>query len=165
MPDQDLTRFILLPKLQLARMERVAETRTFIFHCFTNTKTAFCPHCGLETNFVHDHRVVKILDAPHAEHRKLLKIKKKRFRCTGLGCKKVFTESIGGIHKHGKTTERLKKEVLYLCDRYANMKGVRNHLKIGNKTIYKKHYEQLEIKWRERKNDPWPKTIGIDEHS
>lgn len=165
MPDQNLTRFILLPKLQLARMERLSETRTIIFHCLTSTKAAFCPHCGLETSLIHDHRVVKILDAPHAEHRKLLKIKKKRFRCIGLGCKKVFTESIGGIHKHGKTTERLKREVLYLCDRYANMKGVRDHLKIGNKTIYKKHYEQLEIKWRQRKNDPWPKTIGIDEHS
>jgi len=98
MPDQNLTRFILLPKLQLVRMERLSETRTIIFYCLTSTKAAFCPHCGLETSLVHDHRTVKILDAPHAEHRKLLKIKKKRFRCAGLGCKKVFTESIGGIH-------------------------------------------------------------------
>ncbi|MBK8202812.1 MAG: hypothetical protein IPK68_11000 [Bdellovibrionales bacterium] len=26
-------------------------------------------------------------------------------------------------------------------------------------------YEQLDIKWHERMNDPWGKRIGIDEHS
>lgn len=165
MPGLDLTRFALLPKLKLLRVERILKFRTLIFFCSSTSDKAFCPHCGLETTQIHDHRIVKILDAPYGEFKKILNIKKKRFRCVGLGCKKVFTESIGGIYKHGKTTDRLKREVLYLCDRYANMKAVRDHLKIGNKTIYKKHYEQLEIKWRERKNDPWPKTIGIDEHS
>jgi transposase len=31
--------------------------------------------------------------------------------------------------------------------------------------VYKVYYEQLELKLRERQNNPWPTTIGIDEHS
>jgi transposase len=45
------------------------------------------------------------------------------------------------------------------------MKSAKRHLRVGTKTLYKSHYEQLDLKWRERKNDPWPTTIGIDEHS
>lgn len=165
MPDHKLTRFLLLPKLELIKLENLSESRSLIFNCKTNSRSAFCPHCGFKTSKVHDQRIVTVKDAPHWDRSKTLKILKKRFRCTGLGCKKVFTENIGGINKGGKTTERLKREVLYLCDRYANMKAVKEHLKIGNKTIYQKHYQQLELKWRERKNDPWPKTVGIDEHS
>jgi transposase len=36
---------------------------------------------------------------------------------------------------------------------------------VGNKTIYKRHYAQLDLEWRKVKNNPWPTTIGIDEHS
>lgn len=144
MPDQKFTRFLLLPKIELINFQSLSESRSLIFICKTNSLRAFCPHW---------------------DRSKTLKILKKRFRCVGLGCKKVFTENIGGINKGGKTTERLKREVLYLCDRYANMKAVKEHLKIGNKTIYQKHYQQHELKWRERKNDPWPKAVGIDEHS
>jgi transposase len=31
--------------------------------------------------------------------------------------------------------------------------------------VYKVYYEQLERKLRERMNNPWPTTLGIDEHS
>lgn len=40
-----------------------------------------------------------------------------------------------------------------------------HHTGVGNKTIYKRHYAQLDLDWRKRKNDPWPTMIGIDEHS
>ena len=114
---------------------------------------------------VHDRRVVNIKDAPQFGKTKILKITKKRFRCVGLGCKKVFTEQIDGIQKSGRITERMSREILYTCDKFANMKAVAKHTKLGHKTIYEKHYRQLELEWRKRKNDPWPKTVGIDEHS
>lgn len=34
----------------------------------------------------------------------------------------------------------------------------------GYSFIYRCYYRQLEQKQREKMNDPWPKTIGIDEH-
>ena len=165
MPLSKLTQFLLLPKLKLIQMDNITQHKVVIFHCETNSTSDFCPHCGLETSRIHDHRVVKIIDSPHSNRKKILKIKKKRFRCEGLHCKKVFTESIDGIKKRGRITERMQRHILYMCDRFANMKGVQKHTRLGNKTIYKRHYDQLELEWRKRKNDPWPKTIGIDEHS
>lgn len=165
MPDQKLTQFLLLPKLELISFQNSQQKKKTVFECQTKTDHDFCPHCGLETRVIHDRRVVKVLDAPHGTRLKVLKIKKKRWRCQGLGCKKVFTETIPGIKKRARITERMQRHLLYVCDKFANMKSVRHHTRLGSKTIYKRHYEQLELEWRKRKDDPWPKTVGIDEHS
>ena len=164
MPNEKLTKFLLLPELELVDFKRNKQ-KAFEFHCKTKSEVAYCPHCGLETSRVHDRRVVTIKDAPHGNRPKVLIITKKRFRCAGQGCHKVFTEVVPGISKHAKLTERFQRHILYACDNYANLKGVRKDTRVGNKTIYTRHYKQLELEWRKRKNDPWPKTIGIDEHS
>lgn len=165
MPSNKLTNFLLLPKLKLVEFQNIQHRNSIIYICKTSGKSDFCPHCGLETTKVHDKRVVKIRDAPQAGRVKTLKITKRRFRCVGRGCKKVFTESVDGIAKRARVTERMNREILYTANKFANLKGVQQHIKLGNKTIYKKHYRQLEIEWRKRKNDVWPKTIGLDEHS
>ncbi len=165
MPEEQLTDFLLLPKLHLDRFEFRSHSATTVFHCRNTDPTAFCPACGLETSTVHDRRVVSIRDAPHGNKNKFLNITKRRFRCQGRGCKKVFTESVDGIMPRARLTERMQREILYVSDRFANLKAVQAHTKVGNKTIYKRHYAQLELEWRKRMNDPWPTTIGIDEHS
>ena len=165
MLEKQLTKFLLLPKLKLLKIEHMTHKKVLIFHCESNSKTGFCPHCGLESKRVHDYRIVRVLDSPHETRRRVLKIKKKRFRCMGIGCKKVFTEQLDGISKHAKLTERMQRHILYKASNFANLKDVQKTLSIGTKTIYQKHYKQLELEWRKRKNDPWPKTVGIDEHS
>ncbi len=161
MPNSKLTQFLLLPKLKLVRFAQFK--KEIIFICESKSKSLWCPHCGLECSKVHDRRTVIIKDAPYVGKVKILKIKKKRFRC--CGCKKVTTETIPGISKHARITERLQRNLLYICDKFANMKAARKHLKLGNKTIYERHYRQLELEWRKKKNNPWPRSIGIDEHS
>lgn len=165
MPESNLTQFILLPNLKLVNFHYDQPSKTVFFYCDTDSSIAYCPHCGLETKTVHDKRTVHIKDAPHGAKNKYLTITKKRFRCEGLGCKRVFTENIPGIMKQARMTERMQREILYCAERFANLKQVSEHTRVGNKTIYKRHYTQLELEWRKRKNDPWPKTIGIDEHS
>jgi len=66
----------------------------------------------METSKVHDRRWVSIKDATHGQKQKILRILKKRFRCEGMGCKKVFTESVQGISKRARLTERMQKEIL-----------------------------------------------------
>lgn len=164
MPESKLTNFLLLPKLKLVNF-RQYRNKKITFTCETKTNSMFCPHCGEETQTIHDRRMVTIRDTPYQATVKILEIKKKRFRCNALHCKRVFTEPIPGIKKGGRLTERFQRHVLYVCNKFANLKGVRSHTRLGNKTIYQKHYQQLELEWRKRKNDPWPTTIGIDEHS
>jgi transposase len=46
-----------------------------------------------------------------------------------------------------------------------NLKEVQRHCKCSAWLVYKAYYQQIELELRKSKNDPWPKTIGIDEHS
>lgn len=161
MPNSKLTKFLLLPKLSLVDLEQ--KPKKIIFHCESTTKSIWCQHCGLECFKVHDRRVVKIKDAPNFNKQKILLIKKKRFRC--CGCKKVSTELIGGIQKSARLTERFQRNLLYTCTKFASMKDAKKHLRLGNKSLYERHYKQLDLEWRKRKNNPWPVSIGIDEHS
>lgn len=47
---------------------------------------------------------------------------------------------------------------------FSDLKKVKTTYKCSYKFIYTLYYKQLERKQREKMNDPWPKTIGIDEH-
>ena len=163
MPEQNLTKFLLLPKLKLINFEHKHSSKTMIYWVKSTSKSSWCPSCGLECFKIHDRRTVSILDAPLLDKTKVLKIIKKRFRC--CGCKKVHTETISGVQKNARISERMQRHILFTCNNFANLKGVQRHTKVGSKTLYKRHYNQLELEWRKRKNDPWPKTIGIDEHS
>ena len=163
MSESKLTKFLLLPKLKLIKFEHIHQKKCVIYHTESNSNSSWCPNCGLECFKVHDRRIVTILDAPQLDKTKMIKIQKKRFRC--CGCKKVHTESINGVKKGARISQRMQRHILFTCHNFANLKGVQRHTKVGSKTIYKRHYDQLELEWRKRKNDPWPKTIGIDEHS
>lgn len=156
MSESQLTRFLLLPKLEFVDFNQL-KNKSVTFVCKSKSRSSWCPHCGLECTKVHDRRIVHIQDSPHANKIKILKIVKKRFRC--CGCKKVHTENIPGIQKRARLTERLQRHILYSCNMFANLKGVRNHVKVASKTIYKRHFNQLELEWRKRKNDPWPTLI------
>jgi transposase len=50
------------------------------------------------------------------------------------------------------------------CERFVDLKQVRKTFQCSNAFLYEAYYEQLELKRRTRLH-PWPKTIGIDEHS
>lgn len=165
MPNSKLTQFLLLPKLKLIKIKTLDQRKGIIYYCETKTTHSYCPHCGLESRSIHDRRLVEIKDAPLWERKRILKIEKKRFRCPGLGCKKVFTENIPGINKYARLSEKMQRHLLHITSRYANLKEAKKDLKIGTKTLYQRHYKQLELEHRKIKNNPWPKTIGIDEHS
>jgi transposase len=46
-----------------------------------------------------------------------------------------------------------------------NLKEVQKHCQCSAWLVYKAYYQQVELELRKSKNNPWPKTIGIDEHS
>jgi hypothetical protein len=71
MPGHQLTDFLLLPKLKLAKFEHYETLKSVRFHCTVRGNSAFCPHCGMETTTVHDRRIVRIKDSPHGKSSKL----------------------------------------------------------------------------------------------
>jgi transposase len=156
------SKFILLPELKLLTHWQSSKFRTH-YKCMKESEFEVCPKCATKSYSVHDRRWVKIQDQPIRGSGIQLQVLKRRFRCPG--CKKVFTEPLNGIRKGFKTTERYRRGVKWACENFADLTRVQRAFNCSAGLIYKIFYEQLDIKWHERMNDPWGKVIGIDEHS
>ena len=128
----------------------------------STTEFEVCPSCAVRSYSVHDRRVVKVQDTPIRGSGVYLEIVKRRFRCPS--CKKVFTEPVSGIQKGFKTTHRYRRGLKWACENFVDLKRVQRAFGCSAGLVYKVFYEQLERKLRERSNNPWPSTIGIDEH-
>lgn len=161
MPQDRLSNFILFPHLEFQQWKKIGAKNNQI-ECRTRSGSGFCPRCGCETDRIYDHRVVRIKDAPLREKLVELKIKKKRFQCRECG--KVFSETIEGIKKYHRVTERLKRKVLWACENFQDLKRVEKAFFVSTGFVYSAFYEMLELK-RRTNLYPWPKVIGIDEHS
>jgi len=156
------TNFILLPELKIISHWQSDKFRTN-YKCSKESKFEVCPKCAIKCYSVHDRRWVKVKDAPIRGAGIYLKILKRRFRCPN--CKKVFTEPVSGIRKGFKTTHRYRRGLKWACENFIDLKRVQRAYGCSAGLVYRVYYEQLELKLRERKNNPWPATIGIDEHS
>lgn len=123
----------------------------------------YCPKCATGSMTVYDMRSITVKDAPIRGVGVTLYITKKRFYCKA--CKKPFTESIPGIRKGKRHTERYKRAVSWACDNFSDLTRVRRAMKCSSYFIYHSHYSHLESKLKEKLNYPWSEKIGIDEHS
>lgn len=156
------SKFVLLPELKIISHWQMDRFRTN-YKCAKESDFEVCPRCAVKSYSVHDRRWVKVKDAPIRGAGIYLSILKRRFRCPQ--CKKVFTEPVGGIQKGFKTTHRFRRGLRWACENFIDLKRVQRAYGCSAGLVYKVYYEQLELKLRERKNNPWPSTIGIDEHS
>lgn len=159
MPQERLARFNLLPELKFIS---VFEGRNeAVFEAEKTSAFEVCPKCAKPAYSVYDHRWVKVKDEPIRRRNVVLKIRKRRFWCTG--CKKPFTEPVKGIGKGQRTTARFRRALHWACSNFKSLSDARNHMKCSYSTLYRLHYQQLDLELRKRQY-PWPKTIGIDEH-
>lgn len=156
------SKFILLPELKMTSHWQSEKFRTH-YKCRKESEFEVCPRCAVKSYSVHDRRWVKVQDQPIRGSGVALHILKRRFRCPN--CKKVFTEPVAGIRKGYKTTQRFRRGLQWACDNFLDLQRVQKAYGCSAWLVYKVYYEQLERKLRERCNNPWPTTIGIDEHS
>jgi transposase len=156
------SKFILLPELKIITHWQSDKFRTR-YRCAKESEFEVCPKCATKSYSVYDRRWVCVKDQPIRGSGITLEILKRRFRCPN--CKKVFTEPIPGIRKGFKTTQRFRRGLQWACENFIDLKRVQKAYNCSAGLVYKAYYEQLELKLRERMNNPWPQTIGIDEHS
>ena len=156
------SKFILLLELKIITHWQSAKFRTH-YKCAKESEFEVCPKCATPSRSVHDRRWVKVQDQPIRGSGVKLHVLKRRFRCPG--CKKVFTEPVPGIRKGFKSTQRFRRGIQWACENFLDLKRVQRAYNCSAGLVYKVYYEQLERKLRERENNPWPTTIGIDEHS
>jgi transposase len=161
MPWKRLTHQLLLPELEMIHLP--AQTRTWVQYQVRSTaKEALCPRCPTLSSSIYDRRLCTVKDAPLRDQIVFLKIEKRRFWCKN--CRKPFTEYIPGIKKGSRTTERFKRSVLWACQNFVDLERVQKTYRVSAGYVFKTLYTRLEEKLRMRQY-PWPKTIGIDEHS
>ena len=155
-----LSDFITLGELKITK----ARPRNHILECESTALKRPCPHCGIITNSRYDKRTSNIKDVPLRHDSPPIKIilTKSRFKC--IPCDKVFTETISGIKKNRRTTERFRSLIMWACERFSSLKQVRKDYKVSSDFVYQAFYEQLELKRRKNNVYAWPKLIGIDEH-
>lgn len=161
MPNRILTESLLLPELKLEHFWW--EKLHFFFRAQKKEETLeVCPKCATPSSTKYDKRVIRVKDSPLRNRAVTLIITKRRFYCKK--CKKPFMEPISGIQKRKRTTERYRRDILWACENFTDLKRVRRKFRCSAGFLYGALYEQLELQRRKRLY-PWPETIGIDEHS
>lgn len=162
MPDNEkLSRFLLLPELELLNWKQKPESGNWATAKKIST-TEVCPKCATPSRSIYDTRTTKIKDAPIRGKAVTLLVRKRRFFCKP--CKKPFTEPVSGVTKGHRTTQRLRRTVLWACENFSDLKSVRRAYRCSNGFIYKVLFEQLTLNVKSKINYPWPKAVGIDEH-
>jgi transposase len=162
MSEARVTQQLLLPGLRFVKEEHNKVNKFRVIHCEKVSEFEVCPKCATKCSTVYDHVNVEIRDAPIRNRSVILKIRKRRFLCKS--CKSVFREPVNGIIKRFRTTQRLRSHIRWCASKFMNLKAVQGHCRCSAWLVYKAYYEQIELELRKVKN-PWPKTVGIDEHS
>jgi len=156
-----VSNFVLLPELVLEKT-RYLPSGSKVLWCTKKKMQEYCPNCASGEYWTHAYRTVTVRDEPIRGKEIILKVRKRRLRCKH--CKKTFMEPLPGVRHRARFTERFKRGLNWACRNFRDLKKVRKAFRCSTDTVYKAHYEQLEINRLRNLNYPWPKTIGIDEH-
>lgn len=161
MPESILLRQLLLPELRYERSWRKPGTATLAVEVEKQSEMEVCPRCATPSTSTYDRRTVVVRDAPMRGLAVRLMVRKRRLSCRPCG--RPFTEPVPGILKGYRSTERYRRSLLWACENFSDLKGVRRAYHCSSGYVYKALYKQLELEQRKRQN-PWPKVVGLDEH-
>ncbi len=161
MLNSKISNFLSLPELEFTK-ESNQYKNTLRFHCKKTSSAGVCPKCATLSTTLYDKREVSIKDTPIRDKMVYLKITKRRFFCKN--CKKPFTEPVQGIIKGYRSTVRFRKHVLWCATNFADLKRVQDKCRCSSWLVYTAYYQHAELEVKKLQN-PWGKTIGIDEHS
>ncbi len=159
---ENVTKDLFLPELKLLKIIKSPQAKYRIFLVEKYSDREYCPKCGLEAKTIYDHVTVTVKDSPIRNKNVILKIRKRRFLCKG--CKSVFREPVQGIYKGFRTTQRYRKHLMWCCSNFTNLKRVAKVGDCSEWLVYKAHYQELKTEVKKYQT-PWPKSVGIDEHS
>lgn len=82
----------------------------YFIYLASNHSIAVCPHCGTESDKLHQNHPLTVRDLPFGEHYVYLKINRRQFKCTSCGRK--FSEEFNSIKKRSHFTERMKHKIV-----------------------------------------------------
>jgi len=163
MLESQVNRLLSLPEVKFIKKKNL-ENHVIQFEAYKVSAFEVCPKCATKSSKVYDHVYVNIKDTPIRDKIVYLRIKKRRFQCQNKECRAIFREPIQGIKKGYKSTRRFRKHIQWCASNFTDLKRVMSKCRCSSWLAYKAFYEQLDLEVKKLQY-PWPKTIGIDEHS
>lgn len=157
-----VTKSLFFKELKFIKQVTNKRNKFRVFEVEKVSKFEVCPKCAKKCSTIYDHVYVTIRDAPLRGKQIILKIKKRRFKCKN--CSAIFREPVDGIRKGFRTTQRFRRHLMFQSSNFETLKRVAIENKCSHWLVYKAYFEQIELETRKLQN-PWPKTVGIDEHS
>jgi transposase len=148
MPETMLLRRLLLPELKFQRSWRKPGTATLAVEAEKQSDLEVCPRCATASSSICDRRTVGIRDAPLRDLAVRLIVRKRRFSCQPCG--RPFTESVPGILKGYRSTERFRRSLLWACENFSDLTQVRRAYHCSSGYVYSALYRQLELERRHR---------------
>jgi transposase len=89
---------------------KIVDEIGYFIYLASNQSKAVCPHCGTESNKLHQNHPLTVRDLPLGEHYVYLKINRRQFKC--MGCGRKFSEEFNFIKKRSHFTERVKQKIV-----------------------------------------------------
>jgi len=161
MPDTSLIRTLLLPELSFVSFKNVPDSRLIEIVAKKDPHVEYCPKCATPSTSTYDTRRVRLKDEPFRTFQVRLTVMKRRLWCKQ--CEKPFTEPLPWARRGFRHTERYGRAVMQACERYVDLKRVRQDFKCSGGWLYTNLYRHLDLERRKRLY-PWPTRVGIDEH-
>ena len=157
MPQSDSS-IVGLPQFEVKSIEGVETVRIRARYVGPVT----CPRCGRDrvrtkTTFERVLRHASFGNRPCYFH-----LQSHKFRCKGCGC--YFNQVFPGIGKGRRSTEPYRRQIFQAHHGGISQRTLAQRERLGSATVERWYQELLEVKVRERVNDPCPRVLGIDEH-
>lgn len=154
-----LTRLLDLPGLVVRGLEYYEVQGTLHLFCELSTKSASCPTCGLESEYVHQYTKRSVRDLPLAGRPCFLEFVARRFYC--FVCRCPFREELDWLPRCVRLTARYRHAVFEAC-RQTNLKAVSQQERLGYRTVERLYYALAQEQTPVLPQTP-VRHLGIDE--
>lgn len=147
-----------LPDFEVERIEGVQTVRIWARY----VGPVSCPHCGSGELRHKDTKERVVRHASLGLRACLLIFKARKYKCRS--CPRTFTQRFPGIGRWRRSTEPYRRQIMVQHHEGISQKTLAARERLGSATVFRWYHELLEVKLRERQNDPCPRVLGIDEH-
>ena len=128
MPEQQLTKLLNLPHLEVVRYE-MPDAETAILEIKSTLGVAICPTCQTPSNTLHDYDEPRLVrDLSLSGRKSYLQYRSRRFECAVCG--QAFTERVEWLNFDSSYTKRFEEHVYQLC-RKNTVQDVSAFLELG----------------------------------
>lgn len=121
-----------------------------------------CPWCdGVELR-KKDTFVRVLRHASFGTRPSYLHLQSHKFHCKSCG--RYFNQRFPGIGRGRRSTEPFRRQIFQAHHGGISQRTLGQRERLGSATVERWYQDLLEIKLRERVNDPCPRVLGMDEH-